>query len=101
MAIVQALKNFRKYLHGAVIINRTVHLELTFLKTCKFVNARLTRWILPIQDYKIKIEHLPRKDNIMVDVLSRINNSQSYKKNRGETQIVINVLNYQWTQEIE
>lgn len=51
LAIVWALQKVRTYLHGAAITNCTYHLALTFLKTCKFVNARLTRWILAIQDY--------------------------------------------------
>lgn len=101
LEIVWSLQKFRTYLHGVGIINRTDQLALTFLKTCKFVNARLTRWILAIQDYKIKIEHLPGKGNIMADVLSRIHNDETYKKNRGETLVTINALNYQWTKEIE
>ena len=43
LAIMWALQKFRTYLEGARIINRTDHMALTFLKTCKFVNARLTR----------------------------------------------------------
>ena len=57
LAIVWALQKFRTYLQGAHIINRTDHMALTFLRTCKFMNARLTRWILVIQDYNISIEH--------------------------------------------
>ena len=46
-------------------------MALTFLKTCKLVNARLTRWILAIQDYSIAIEHCPGRENIAADRLSR------------------------------
>ncbi|XP_033229754.1 uncharacterized protein LOC117181303 [Belonocnema kinseyi] len=67
----------------------------------KFLNARLTRWILAIQDYNIKVEHLPGKDNVMVDVLSRLHEENSYKRNRGATRIIINALNYNWIQEME
>ena len=70
-AIVWALQKFRTYLQGAEIINRTDHMALTFLKTCKLVNARLTRWILAIQDYSIAIEHCPGRQNIAADLLSR------------------------------
>lgn len=37
----------------------------------------------------------------MADVLSRIYDSESYKKNQGETRVVINTLSYQWTQKNE
>ena len=42
LAIVWASQKFRPYLQGARIINRTDHMALTFLKTCKFVNEHLT-----------------------------------------------------------
>ena len=71
LAIVWALQKFRTYLQGARIINRTDHMALTFLRTCKFVNARLTRWILSIQDYNIVMEHCPGRENIAADLLSR------------------------------
>ena len=71
LAIVWALQKFRTYLQGARIINRTGHMALTFLKTYKFVNARLTPWILLIQDYDIIMEHCPGRENIAADLLSR------------------------------
>ena len=46
-------------------------MALTFLRTCKFTNARLTRWILAIQDY-ITMEHYPGKENIAAGLLSRL-----------------------------
>lgn len=80
MAIVWAQKKFRRYLHGFKIINRVDHLALTFLKTCKFVNAMLTRWNKTIHDYQIEIEHLPGKENVTADVLSRLNDGETFKK---------------------
>ena len=46
-------------------------MTLTFLRTCKFTNSRLTRWRLAIQDYKITMEHCPGKENVAADLLSR------------------------------
>lgn len=56
---------------------------------------------MAIQDYKIKVEHLPGKQNVMVDVLSRLHDEKSYRKNRGETRVIINALTYEWTPDIE
>ena len=80
LAIVWALQKFRTYLQGAKIINRTDHMALTFLKTCKFVNARLTRWILEIQDYNITMEHCPGKENTAADPLSRQHPDKDWEK---------------------
>ena len=101
LAIVWALQKFRTYLQGAHIINRTDHMALTFLKTCKFTNARLTRWILAIQDYDITIEHCPGKENIAADLLSRQHPEKDWEKGRDITQITINALKYEWPSELE
>lgn len=101
LAIMWALQTFQNYLHGAEIINMMDHLALTFLKMCKFVNAQLSRWILAIQYYIIKVEHLPGKQNVMADVLSRLHDEESYKKNREKTRVIINALAYEWTPEIK
>ena len=48
---------------GGKVIIRTDHKALTFLKTCKLLSGRLTRWTMAIQDYDISIEHCPGKNN--------------------------------------
>lgn len=65
------------------------------LKTCKFTNARLTRWMLAIQDYKIEIEHLPSKDNRMADVLSRLHSEENQRTTKREAIVKINSLTHQ------
>ena len=84
LAIVWALQKFRTYLQGARIINRT-DMTLTFLKKCKFVNARLTRWILSIQDYDITVEHCPGQENISADLLSRQHPDKHWEINSSKT----------------
>ena len=75
LALVWGLHKLEIYLRGAEIIVRTDHEALTFLKTCKFNNARLRRWNLAIQDFNIKPEYLPGRKNGVADYLSRLNNS--------------------------
>ena len=44
----------------------------TFLKTCKVLSGRLTRWTMAIQDYEISIERCPGKNNLVEDTLNRL-----------------------------
>ena len=73
LAIVWALHKFRSYKMGGKIIIRTDHKALTFLKTCKLLSGRLTRWTMAIQDYDISIEYCSGKNNLVADNLSRLN----------------------------
>ena len=101
LAIVWALQKFRTYLQGAKIINRTDHMALTFLKTCKFVNARLTRWILAIQDYSIMMEHCPGKENTAADLLSRQHPDKIWEKEKKTTEISINELKHKCSAQLK
>ena len=58
LAIVYVLEKFRIYLLGAKVIIKTDHRALIFLKKCKFLNSRLIRWCLLIQDYNVDIEFI-------------------------------------------
>ena len=72
LAVVWALNKLDTYLRGAVGITiRTDHEALIFLRSCRYGNARLRRWALPIQDYDITLEHIPGKRNVVADYLSR------------------------------
>lgn len=88
LAIIWALKKFISYIQGARIIVRTDHQALTFLKTCKFTNQRLTRWILSIQDYNLEIMHIKGKNNIVADILSRQRN-RNISQERTPDEIII------------
>ena len=76
-------------------------MALTFLKTCKFTNTRLTRWILAIQDYDITIEHCPGKENTAADLLGRQHPEKDWEKEKDITQVTINALKYKWSSELE
>ena len=95
-----ALRKFQTYLQGAHIINRADHMALTFLRTCKFTNARLIRWILAIQNYNITMEHCPGKENIAADQLSRQNLGKDWETEKAITQITINALKYECSREL-
>ena len=71
LAIVYSVLKFRYYLVGAEFDIITDHKSLTFLLTSPFNNARLTRWILCLQEYAFKIEYCKGKDNLVADFFSR------------------------------
>lgn len=55
LAIVWSLAKFRTFLVRSEVQIETYHKDLTFLFNTRFLNDRLTRWILAIQDYSPKI----------------------------------------------
>ena len=71
LAIVYSVLKFRYYLVGAEFDIITDHKSLTFLLTSPFNNARLTRWILCLQEYAFRIEYCKGKDNLVADFFSR------------------------------
>lgn len=77
LAIVHCLQKTRYITLGSKINIVTDNNALTFIKTCRLLNARLTRWILAIQDYNYTISHCKGKENPTADALSRIESDQS------------------------
>lgn len=82
LAIVYALQKCRTYLLGNKVRIRTDHRALVFLNQCRFVNDRMTRWKLFLDQFKITIEHIKGSNNKVTDILSRYppqNESQGQK----------------------
>lgn len=71
LAIVYCLQQFRIFVLGADLTVVTDHKALTFLKTCRLLNSRLTRWTLYIQEYDFSIKYCPGREHIIPDVLSQ------------------------------
>lgn len=72
LSIVFACTKFRTFLLGNKVIVRSDHRALSFLKNCKLTHGRLVRWTLLLQEYDLEIEYCKGCDNIVGDVLSRI-----------------------------
>lgn len=70
-AVVAALKQWRIFVLGHPLIIYTDHKALAFLKSCRLLNSRLTRWILYIQEFDFKIEYFRGAQNKVADTLSR------------------------------
>lgn len=72
LAIKWALESLRYYLLGKEFDLETDHRALTWINSMKDHNARLTRWYLSLQPFKLNIYHRAGKSNVVVDYLSRL-----------------------------
>lgn len=72
LSIIFALNKFRSFVLGQHITIKTDHRALTFLKQAKFLNQRLIRWTLGLQEYDYEIMCIPGSRNVLADYLSRV-----------------------------
>ena len=72
LAIVEAVKVFRHYIHGLHFKVITDHNALRWLDNAKDLNGRLTRWSLKLSEYDYEILYRKGKDNANADALSRM-----------------------------
>lgn len=68
-ACIFGLKAFRGMLLGVPLIWETDCKALSYLTVDR--GARLTRWRLTLLEYQITVRHVPGKDNIVCDAMSR------------------------------
>ena len=71
LGIVWSIEKFKVYLFGRDFILQTDQQPLTYLRTMKNSNSRLTRWALALQPYSFRIEYIKGSDNSCTDLLSR------------------------------
>ena len=75
LAIVDSLKHFAYYVQNGLPIEvYTDHNPLVFLRKMKNDNQRLLRWSLALSEYPLVIKHIPGKENVVADCLSRLPN---------------------------
>jgi len=92
LAIVYGCQKFRNYILGCLVTILTDHKALTFLNSCRLLNARLMRWSLILQEYNLKIIHIPGKENIGADTLTRYPQSQEDNDLKNHTELYLNKL---------
>ena len=69
--IVWSIEKFKVYLFGREFVLQTDQQPLTYLRTMRNSNPKLTRWALALQPYSFRIEYIKGCDNTCADLLSR------------------------------
>ncbi|KAK7114298.1 hypothetical protein V1264_000380 [Littorina saxatilis] len=72
LAIVWGIKKFELYLQGVKFVLQTDHKPLTYLTSAKFVNNRIMRWVMYLQNFDMQVESIKGSDNVGADFLSRV-----------------------------
>jgi hypothetical protein len=69
-AIFKAITKWRNFLLGSEFIVYTDHRNLTYI--LKHESKKILRWRLALQEFSFLIYHIPGKDNVEADILSRL-----------------------------
>ncbi|XP_070184061.1 uncharacterized protein [Littorina saxatilis] len=67
LAIVWGIKKFELYLQGVKFVLQTDHKPLTYLNSAKFVNNRIMRWGMYLQNFDMRVESIKGSDNVGAD----------------------------------
>ena len=73
LAIAECLKHWRPYLAGSPheIIVHTDHANLAYWHQPQKISRCIARQVLELEEYNIKLQHIPGKNNRCADALSR------------------------------
>ena len=87
-AIVRALQHWRPFLAGSPheVIVHTDHTNLQYWKEPQKINQRIAREAVELSEYKIKLKHIPGRENGRVDMLSR---QPDYNQGEKDNQDVV------------
>ena len=71
LAVYFAVKRYSIYLYGHDFITYTDHKPLIYLKTFKDIVNKRFRWIQYLEELGAKLVHVPGRENVMADFISR------------------------------
>ena len=72
LAIVWAIKKFKNYIHGTEFIIETDHDSLQYLDKAKFINPKIMRWPMILQQYRFIIRAIKGSQNHAADYLNSV-----------------------------
>ena len=70
-ALVLAVRKWHPYLFGNRFMFRSDHDPLKNIRSKKDPRGKIANWLMELEEYDYEIEHVPGKDNIVADCLSR------------------------------
>ena len=73
LAVIWAVQKFQSYLYGKPFTLETDHEPFVYLNKAKCAIARLMRWALALQPFKMNVVSIKGSENAGADFLSRIN----------------------------
>jgi hypothetical protein len=71
LAIVFALQKFRIYIFGHKVNLYTDNKALSFIHSCALTSSRISRWILHLQEYDLRVRHISGAKNFLADTITR------------------------------
>ena len=77
LAVIYAINKFRHYITGYPTFVHTDHSSIKYLMNKSVTNARVTRWLLLLQEFDITIVGRPGKENVVAIFLSRIKSNDN------------------------
>lgn len=92
IAIHWAIKHFKHYLFGTHFTVRSDHRPLVYLFNLKDPTSKLTRLRLDLAEYDFTIEHIPGKENVVADALSRLHITDIKEITDYDENININII---------
>eukprot|EP00253_Pinus_taeda_P020172 PITA_20172 len=77
LAVIYAINKFRHYITSYTTFVHTDHSAIKYLMNKSVTNARVTRWLLLLQEFDITVVDRPGKENVVVDFLSRLKTNEN------------------------
>lgn len=98
LALVFALKKWHVILMGRRVKINTDHRAIQFVGSCANASERIARWMSFLIEFDLDINHIPGKENVTADALSRqfVENTNKTRENKfsiypiSETELVHN-----------
>ena len=78
IVVIYVINKFQHYITSYPTFVHTDHIPIRYLINNLITNARVTRWLLLLQEFDITIVDKPGKENVVADFISRlVNNSDN------------------------
>jgi hypothetical protein len=77
LVVIHAINKYRHDIIVYFVILHTDHVAIKHLMNKQNTNDEVTRWLLLLQEFDITILEKPRKDNVVVEFISRITSNEN------------------------